>query len=296
MYAHLFLSFLVFVLLVLGACSSEAQFIQTSSSGVYQSTDGKAKIVLGNSEGAQGLFVVYLADAVSPQEFNLEKLAAAGATHVFIKFEAGVEFPYSQVVIGEKSYKINGNLNLQVGGLRVNIDNTNPYLTVTYPSGGSNGDALVGFYGLAEVIKGAGNVAAIATANLHSSEMAKLLKPYSVRENGLWLGEKRVENPTVGLFVQRDGHTCLKSSTAILTAEQLRRIRGLKSKGELAQGEALKSILEENQKKNLILGKLVLRSDLNSPIVLLDMSKNVYDLRAVSSVSSRNICVLSPIK
>ncbi len=295
MYTHLISSLLLLLLFVASALRSEAQFVQTSSSGVYQSADGKAKVVLGNSEGAQGIFVVYLASPVSAQEFNLEKLIAAGATHLFIKFEGGGEFPYSQVIIGENAYKVNGNLNLQVGELRVNIDNTNPYLTVTYRMEGSRGDALIGFYGLAEVIKGAGNLAAIATANLHTSEIAKLLKPYSVRENALWLGEKRVETPTVGIFVQRDGHICLKSSTAVLTADQLRRVQGLKSKGEVAQGEALKSILEENQKKNLILGKLVLRSDLNSPVILLDMSKNVYDLRAVSSVSTRSVCVLSPI-
>ncbi len=263
---------------------------------MYQSVDGKAKVVLGNSDGAQGIFIVYASDPIPPQEFNLEKLATPGVIHAFIKFEAGAEFPYSHIVIGDKSYKVSGNLNLQLGVLQVNIDNTNPYLTVTYRLAGSGGDALIGFYGLAEVIKGAGNLAAIATANLHSSEMAKILKPYVVRENVLWLADKKVETPTVGIFVKRDGHTCLKNSTAVLTADQQRQVQNLKVKGELAQAEALKSILDENQKKNLILGKLVLRSDPNSPVILLDMTKNVYDLRQVSAVSKRDLCVLSLIK
>jgi hypothetical protein len=288
--------FLVLILLLGGVVRAQAQFLQTSSTGVYQSPDGRAKVLLGNHEGAQGIFVVYLAEPVSVQEFDVEKLSQRGATHVFIKFDAGAEFPYSQIVIGEKSYKVSGNLNLQLGTVRLNIDNTNPYLTVTYPVEGDSGaEALIGFYGLAEVMKGAGNLAAIATANLHSTEIAKVLKPYIVRENALWLGDKKVETPTVGLFVRRDEHTCLKSSTAIVTAEQQRKVQNLKSKGEVAQGEALTAILAENQRKNQILGKLVLRSDPAAPVILLDMSKNVYDLRPVSTVSRRDVCVLSPI-
>jgi hypothetical protein len=295
MRTHVLSALLISLVSLCFAGGVQAQFLQTSSSGVYQSSDGKAKVVLGSNEGAQGIFVVHLSEPIPPQEFNLEKLPPTTASHVFIKFEAGVEFPYSQVVIGKNSYKINGNLNIQVGEVRVNIDNTNPYLTVAYKGDGAVGEALVGFYGLVEVIRGAGNLAAIATANLHTSEIASVLKPYSVRENALWLAAKKVETPTVGIFVQRDGHTCLKSSTAILTAEQLRRVQGLKSKGEAAQADALQSILAENQKKNLILGKLVLRSDTKAPVIMLDMNKNVYDLRVVSSVSRRDICVLSPL-
>lgn len=295
MHMHVLSALLICLLSLCGGSGAQAQFLQTSSSGVYQSPDGRAKVVLGSNEGAQGIFVVHLSEPIPPQEFNLEKLPTATSSHVFIKFEPGVEFPYSQVVIGKNSYKINGNLNIQVGAVRVNIDNTNPYLTVAYRGDGAAGEALIGFYGLVEVIRGAGNLAAIATANLHTSEIAAVLKPYSVRENALWLTDKKVETPTVGIFVQRDGHTCLKSSTAILTADQLRRVQGLKSKGEAAQAEALQSILAENQKKNLMLGKLVLRSDLKTPVIMLDMSKNVYDLRVVSSVSRRDICVLSPI-
>jgi hypothetical protein len=281
------------IVLLLRTYEVQAQFIQTSSFGTYQTPNGLVKIVLASQEGAQGIFVVSLAQPIPPQEFNVERIPTTGAEHVFIKFDANAEFPYSEIVLNDKAYKITGNLNLIVGDALVQLDNTNPYLTVTYRSGEKGGDAVVGFYGIFEVVKGVGNLPTIVGANQHAPEITKILKPYRVEEDALWLDEKKVENPAVGIFVRHE-HVCLKDTTSILTLEQLRKVQA--TKVELQQAQLLDGFLKSNRKIKPLGGKLVLRAEPASPLVMLDMSQNVYDLRQIKNSFSKNaVCVISPL-
>jgi hypothetical protein len=277
-----------------------AEFILTASSGVYQSADGRTKVILSHREGAQGIFVVHFSEGVPPQEFNPETAPVEGAAHVFVRFDPTSEHQYSEVIIGQRSYKVSGNLNIWLtpnGGVSVNIDNTNPFMTITQRSGNGRDDSLVGFYGLTEVVKGAGNLATILTANQLSPELAKILKPYTVAPNGLALNGKDVTTPSVGLFVSRE-HECTKSSQAVsvLTLAQLKSIQAAKS--EAQQAQLLERYLQENRAKSPIQGHLILRAERSGPMILLNIAtKDIVDMRAIkNSFSNRKICVISPIQ
>jgi len=286
-----------FVLAVLIPLQAFAQFLQTMSSGVYQSADGHVKVIVGNNDGAQGIFVTYLKDEVSPQEFNAEKIPSKNSAHAFVAFDPTEENGYHRLMIGEKSFKIVGNLTLHLtadGWVSVNIDNTAPYLTITQRGQGKAAETLVGFYGTTPVVQGSGALATILTANQLSPEISKVMKPYELRSEGLFLNGKAVDSPNIGLFIKRE-HECLKPTTSLLTLAQLKQIQV--SKGEVAQAKLLEQYLRDNQKRPPMQGFLVLRADASAPVVMLNISeKNVFDLRAIkNSFSAKKICVLSPI-
>jgi hypothetical protein len=178
--------------------------------------------------------------------------------------------------------------------MSVNIDITNPYITVGLRGIGGQEDSLLGFYGLTEVVKGSGNLAAILAANQLSPEIERVVKPYRLSDDQLLLNNREVTTPTVGIFVKHD-HECLKQDTASLTLAQLKKIQA--QKGEAAQAKLLESFLKDNTKVSPIRGHLVLRADAKSPMIMLNIStKNVFDYRAISNrFSTRQICVLSPL-
>lgn len=287
----------VAVLLCVVARDSSAQFLQTMSSGVYQSADGHVKVIVGNNDGAQGIFIAHVKNEITPQEFNPEKLPAKDTIHAFISFDPTEENGYHRLTIGDKSVKIVGNLTLQLGeagGVSVNIDNTAPYLTITQRGQGKAPETLLGFYGTTPVVQGSGALATILTANQLSPEISKVMKPYDLRADGLFLNGKPVEGPQIGLFIQRD-HDCLKPSTSLLTLAQLKQIQS--AKGESAQAKLLEQRLRDNQKHPPTQGFLVLRADSGAPVVMLNVTeKNVFDLRGIkNSFSAKKICVLSPV-
>jgi hypothetical protein len=275
------------------------QIIQTGSSGVYQNTDGRLKVILSHKDGAQGIFVAYFKEGVPPQEFNPERAPASGATHIFVRFNPVAEHQYSDVLVGDQSYKVSGNLNIWLtenGSVSVNIDNMNPYLTVTQRETDGRNDALIGFYGMTEVVKGSGNLAAILTANQLSPEIAKIVKPYVVGPKGLQLNGKEVTAPALGIFLKQE-HDCLKQDkpVAILTLKQLKAIQA--TKPEAQQAKLLESYLKENQTKSPLLGHLILRAEKSGPMILLNIAtKDIFDMRSIKNAfSNRKICVISPI-
>lgn len=288
------------VLTSLAPTPTYADFILTMSSGVYQSTDGRTKVILGNNDGAQGIFIVHLKDGIAPQEFNVEKLSAKDATHVFIKFDPSAQHQYSEVTISERSYKVAGNLNLWLtpdGSVSVNIDNTNPYLTVTRRESGGKSDSLIGFYGMTEVVKGTGNLAAILSANQLSPDIARIIKPYLVTSAGLTLNGRDVTTPSIGIYINRD-HDCTDTlhKVSVLTLAQLKSVQ--KAKPEAQQGQLLEKFMKENKVKSPTQGYLVLRADRSGPMILLNVaSKDIFDMRPIKNTfSDKKICVLSPIK
>jgi len=288
------------LLICLSPLSLRADFIMTMSSGVYQSTDGKTKVILSNAEGAQGIFVTHLKDGVPPQEFNPEKIPAKDSNHVFIKFDPTSQNQYSEVTISDRTYKVAGNLNLWLtpdGGVSVNIDNTNPYITITKREASGKSDSLIGFYGMTEVVKGTGNLAAILSANQLSPDIAKIVKPYLIGQSGLTLNGKEVATPTIGIFVNRD-HECTTSNAkvSVLTLAQLQSIQ--KAKVESQQAQLLEKFMRENRVKSPTQGYLVLRADRSGPMILLNVaSKDIFDMRQIKNTfSDRKICVLSPIR
>jgi len=274
---------------------AHADFIQTMASGVYQSTDGRTKVVVSTRPNAQGLFVM-IGPAVTPQEFNIETFPAEGSKHVFIKFDGEAQPPvYSEAIINKKSYKISGNVTIGIGPHTiVSIDNNNPYLTVS-TEGSHSGEpaSILGSSGLNEIVKGTGPIATILAANQLNPEVAKVILPYTVENNELRLNGKPVTTPVIGTFV-RPENECLKPTSVVLFSTDLAKITS--AKGEDERIQLLDKFMTEAKKSNPLRDHLVLKADLKSVILLDIRDKNVHEMHEVQLKSARQrICVISNI-
>jgi hypothetical protein len=287
---------LVLLALLGGAVRPAHSFIQTGSHGVYQTADGRLKVIISSNPDAMGLFVVYFENGISLQEFNPEKLPQTGATHLFLKFNPAAEHPFYEIQMGEKPYKVGGNFSLILGkdgNVQIDVDNLSSYATIRYKD--KPDEHLLGFYGLTEVIKSQGDVAAVVAANQLDSNTKKLIKPYIAHDNQLWLSgdqKKPVEN-NVGVFIKRD-NPCLKPGVLTMTAEQIQKVRA--GKDELERGKLLSQYLKDNTRTSPTHGTIVIKADKRSAFVLEIATKNILDLRPIEGLSSKQkICVLKPI-
>jgi hypothetical protein len=275
--------------------SARADFILTKASGVYQHSNGSTKVVLSSKNGAQGIFVM-VGTPVTPQEFDLEQAVSEGANHVFIKFDEQAQPPtYSEILVNDRSYKVSGNLTLDLGSKTfVSIDNNNPYLTVV-TEGSQPGEAssILGFSGLNEIVKGSGAVAAILAANQLNPEVAKIIHPYEVRNNELLLNGKPASGRDVGTFI-RPENDCLNPSSIILRADEVTQIQQAKSEDQRLQ--LLERFLKDSKQRATLKQHLVLKADKRSVILLDIREKNVREMHtAIAKASRQRICVLTDI-
>jgi hypothetical protein len=272
--------------------AAHGDFIQTMASGVYQSDDGRTKVIVSTEEKVRGLFVM-IGPAVAPQEFNIETFPVDGSKHVFIKFDDEAQPPvYSEAIINKKSYKISGNVTIGIGPHTiVGIDNNNPYLTVsTEATSQLEQPAVIGFSGLNEVVREKGNPAMLLAANQLDPEVARIIRPYIVEGDELTLNGKSVTTPTIGTFVKPENE-CLNPGFFVLSAAQTQKIRSTK-----AQDQRLKLIetfLLENKKSDPLHDYLVLKADKKSAILLNIREKNIRQLYALSK--SQKLCVIADV-
>lgn len=271
---------------------AKADFIQTMASGVYQSTDGRTKVIVSSKPGAQGLFVM-IGPAVAPQEFNIEAFPAEGSKHVFIRFDDEAQPPvYSEVVINKRSYKITGNLTLGIGPHTiVSIDNNNPYLTVsTEATSQLEQAAVIGFSGLNEVVREKGNLAMLLAANQLDPEVARVIRPYMIENDELLLNGKPVSTPTIGTFVKPE-NDCLNPGYVVLSAEQTQKIRATKAQD--ARLKMIEGFLKDNKRSDPLKDYLVLKADKKSAILLNVKEKNIRQLYPLNKEGK--ICVIADI-
>lgn len=281
-------------LVVCSAGEGGAEFILTRASGVYQHSNGVAKVVLGTKNDAQGIFVM-VGSPIPPQEFNLETTPGENVKHIFVRFDGQAQPPtYSEIVINEKIYKISGNLTINLGTTFVGIDNNNPYLTIV-TEGVTNGEpaSIIGFSGLNEIVKGSGSVATILAANQLNPEVAKVILPYTVENNELLLNGKPVTTPMIGTFVRPESE-CLKPSSVVLYNRDLNRITS--AKGEEERIKLLGKFMTDAKRLNPLDQHLVLKADRKSVILLNISDKNIHEMHEVQLKSApQQICVISDI-
>ena len=287
-----------------GFMTPACAIIQTGSLGVYQSEDGRLKIIKSLGEN-QGLFVALLRDPVSPQEFDPAALQDdpkkphEGVAHLFIRFDGTAEYPYSEILIGEKRYKVGGNFSFLFGDgkhLRIDVDNNGPYLTLHYSPGGDAPDSLIGFYGITEAVnrsasdKGKKDLQ-LLRARPFDVKMTQSIKPYRFEGGQLFVGKKPIENMVGSFFKPK--HPCLDAPS--LTDEQLRQIQQLKN--EVEQAKLLSSFLAKNSKDSPTRGTVLIKSEPNEPMVLLRVpatdERSVLSLKQIRS-GTKTVCVLSP--
>jgi hypothetical protein len=270
-----------------------ADWIQTMDGGVYQDSSGKVKVIVASKQGSEGIFVLSGA-SVPVQLFNIEQTPPAGTNHLFIRFESSAQPPvYSEVVINERTYKISGNLTINIDkDTTVGIDNNNPYLTIVTEHDG-HAPAVLGFSGLNEVVRGTGVASTILAANQLNSEAAKVIRPYNLKDGQIFLGDQSIGSGRLGILV-RPENECLKPAATVLNQTQLATIRQAKSDQERAK--LLEQFLKESKKSAPLKGFLVLKAE-SARVILLDIrDQNVFSLSALSSSNAQQkVCVLAPL-
>lgn len=273
---HLVLITLVSVVIL--THQAVAEFIQTKP-GMYQSTDGLAVAIISRDENAQGIFFFRSTESIPIQAFDAESLPTEGVSHVFVGFDAAGEHPYSSIRIGKTIYKVLGNLTIwldEKGESRIDIDNSNPYLTLIHSGKDSKKESLIGFYGITEVVRGSGELSAVLAANQLNPSIAKVIKPYSLGQNSLMFDNRPLRRPTVGLTIERH-HTCHSPKTLFISDFQLKEVR--QQKTTATKATLLNNFLEANSKAFPLKGHLILRSinekEDNQVIALDVVSKNV---------------------
>lgn len=268
-------------------------WIQTMNGGVYQDSSGKVKVIVASKPGAEGIFILS-GPAVPVQLFNIEQTPPAGTNHLFIRFDDTAQPPvYSEVMVNDRAYKISGNLTIKLDqGTSVGIDNNNPYLTIVAEHEG-HPPSVLGFSGLNEVVRGSGVAATILAANQLNPEVAKVIRPYTLRENQLFVGDQNIESGRLGIFIKPE-NDCLKPMTAVLNQIQLAAIRQAKSEQE--RGKLVEQFLKEAKKSAPLKGFLVLKAESSRAILLDIRDQNVFSLSALSSSATQTkVCVLAPL-
>jgi hypothetical protein len=276
--------------------SPACAFIQTGSHGVYQTADGKLKIIVSGNPDALGLFIVYYESGIPLQEFNPEKLPSKGAIHMFLRFNPAAEHPFHEIQMGEKVYKIGGNFSIMAGAdgnVHIDVDNLSSYATIRYQE--RSEEQIIGFYGLTEVIKGQGDISAVVAANQLDSNTKKLIRPYVARDGQLWFSgnQSRAVDNNVGVYIKRD-NPCLKADVVTMTTDQLQKVRN--GKDEFERGKLLSQYLQNNNKASPTRGTIIIKADKREAFLLDITTKDILHLKPIAGLSSKQkICILKPV-
>jgi hypothetical protein len=273
---------------------ARGDFLLTMSSGVYQHTEGRTKVVVSSGQGAEGLFIIEGTE-ISPQEFNLATTTSEGVNHIFVRFDQTDAGPrYSEILVGNTRYAVSGNLSIRLSEhTLISIDNNNPYLSVVTEGRSAKTLSIVGFFGLTEVVRGAGNAAILLAANQLDPSVALIIKPYVLLEGTLKINDKPVTTPTIGTYVKPNSE-CLNSETIILSGAQLSQLRQVKD--EAARVKLFERFVAENKKSSPLKDHLILKADPKSVILLDAKGQNVRQMSKISeSVSSHRVCAISDL-
>ena len=216
---------------------AEAEFLRTAP-GVYQSMGRRAKVIV--STETPGLFFLY-GPEVNLQDFSIESLqiqaapgpaadaeskSAVGLTgplHAFLAFDYE-ENRYTGVAVSSQSYRVQGNFTIEIGGMRVTVDNTNPYCSIVVDEPGRPPEVL-GFFGLSPIVNDEGHEAVAMLEGNQFNEYRKVFSPYQLRPDGLYVNGRPVSSATVGLIIEPK-NDCLKPTSAIISRSSLEKLSG----------------------------------------------------------------------
>lgn len=254
------------LLLCLATFSSTAQaeFIATAP-GVFQSKSTRYRVIV--SYDVTGVFFL-VTPPIGLQAFDPSSIKDEDSQHFFISYDAATN-RYTQLLIGDKTYRIIGSFTILMDGLRIALDHNNTYLTVT----SEQDQAIIGFRGLQIIVSTVGEVASTLLEANQFAEYADLILPYMVKKHGsqqeLVLGDKTVTGAHVGLSIQPPPNPCSKDKEfLLLTAEDVGKLKTIKIAGE--RTAFLANAFVRNIENNL-LGNSVLIRATRSAMVYFDI-------------------------
>lgn len=277
--------------------NASAEFLRTAT-GVYQSMGRRAKIVV--STEVPGLFLFY-GTPIDLQEFGADALTtadtAAASLHLFLKFDLQ-QNRYSAVVIDEHEYRVQGNFTVNLGDMRVTVDNTSQYCSIVVAESGHNPE-IIGFVGTSAVINDEGQEAVEMLEANQFKEYREVFSPYTVQSDSLFVNGRPVSSGAVGLMVEPK-NDCLKQRTAVISRATFQRLAGNPDHSKAR--DLLSDLLSRRERKNPLDLKLRLRTS-NDVLILLDPIRNEAFLVRAAPVGDAEllpkgidrICIIDPV-
>lgn len=280
----------------------EAQFVQTSS-GVFQSADGQAKII--TSHTVPGLFVLFgppiALQLFDPARIEPSKELSQSYAHLFIEYDPSFD-RYSMLHLGSQKLRIKGGFTVLIRAgarvLRLTVDNNNPYFSAVLDQEGSSGAApnftpsIVGFRGVKLVVNKTGQQpVALLEAN-QFNQFRGIIEPYEYREEALYVKGVKLTGNSLGVELEPQKNLCLKPDTAFLNETNIKKLKGELSKEALI--ESLEKTLEAPPTQDPFKGLLLLRIE-PSEIVGLDYGSNTVKVFRPLKSTSKQVCVTEDI-
>ena len=278
------LFFLIIVMLVSFTVEfASAEFLRTGS-GIYQSTGKRAKVII--SQEQPGLFILF-GPPIELQVFNPAELSKdPSQSHAFIKFDPKVN-RYTSLVIGTREFRISGGFTLNLGSIRVTVDNSNPYCSIVQEKGEGAGaePEILGLLGLSVIVNNTGQQAVALLEANQFGEYRGIVNPYEMKEGNLFVGGKPLKTSVVGVSLEVK-NPCLVPGAVVLSHESFEAARAAKGKDELK--EILSEAVKQAKKRSPLVGLLKLRISPESIIVLDPIHGKVQVVKKVTLPSAPN--------
>ncbi len=284
--------------ILFSALPASAEFLRTGS-GVYQSMGRRAKIVVGTE--APGLFFYY-GPAIDLQDFSANSFesadSASGAMHAFLRFDLQAG-RYSSLVVGGQEFRVQGNFTLNIGPMRVTVDNSNQYCSIVVEEAG-RAPEILGFFGTTAVINDEGVEAVSMLEGNQIQEYRNVFSPYEIRFDGLFVNQKPVTSGFVGLMVEPK-NSCLRPGSAVISRASYNRLAANPDRQKSRR--LLSELLKQRKKKDPLDGMLRLRTTAEV-IIAMDPVKNDTFLVRKAPESSKDfrppdvdrVCIIDPVK
>jgi hypothetical protein len=263
-----------------------------SGSGLFADHKGKLYTVVSYTPDSEGIFFTILKKPVGIQNFNPSKITK-DSFHFFISYSP-TSNNYTNLIIGNKIYKITGSFTLEIGNHRLGLDATSNFLTVTVDD-----NRVLGFRGLQPVVNTtlSSENAFLVEANLSTSLYRDLIKPYVLeRKNGtqvLSLSGKPVLDSFIGLTIRRAPNVCLDREPILLTRADIATISKLKNNKQ--RQTFLTQAITKNAEKGPFNNDYILLQAASENLVYYNIERaSILILTPMkSNFGDKTVCILS---
>lgn len=286
----------VFLMLLTGsvvssASSARAEILKTGMN-VFQTSDGRGKIIISRDE--PGIFIA-VGEPIDIQLFDPSNLKKGSTEHVFIKFDRALN-GYGRLVFGEKrSYRVIGSLTFILNKFRIAIDNNSGYCSIAEVWGEPTQLGVLGLRGIDPIVQLKGTAAqAVLEAN-QLSQYREVVKNFVFLKDALTVNGQPVESNTVGLTLEPPKNSCLAAeSRAFVTARDLIKVRELK---DLQARTSFVDALVREQRRSRVLESLLPIKITEELVIGLDWEHGkIKTIRPALRIAGTELCLIEDLQ
>lgn len=248
--------------------------------GVYQTLRTKIITAFGTPPG---LFILVSERPIGLQSFDPEQIKPDEVASLFIEYNLEQD-RYTALHVHDKIYKVRGNFTVSIEDVRIGVDNTNVYASV------SQGGGLIGFRGLERVIDSMGPQSVIAEANEYSDHYN--IAPYVLQDNKLLLRGNEVSTKTlIGLTLEQPKNDCLNQGVLFLPQDKIDAIKSTTNRQERVK--LLQESLRDHSSRLFLSKTLMLRVKKEFIIALDYLDGVLFEVKPIQSkFANRPVCVV----